>query len=147
MSERKPALQAAFEAANYAVCVRGRRHRVRIGRRHPLLDRRLRGLGCEQHWQLITACNPRSERLTPAENAVRMRALDDELAVLGWRRLPACNDARDGGWLEPAYCLLDAPPATLLMLGQRYAQHAVVSARLDAAAHLVWMPATVRSGG
>jgi len=147
MTERSPALQAAFEAADYAVVIRGRTHRIRIGHRHPLLDRRLRGLGCQQHWQLITACNPRSEPLTVAENAARQRRLDDDLAALGLSHLPARNSARNGGWFEPAYCLLDAPSATLLMLGQRYAQHAVVSTRLDAAAQLVWVPVTGRSGG
>ncbi len=146
MSPRSPALQAAYEAAVYTVSVRSQTHRIRIGCRHPLLDRRLRGLGCQQWWHLITACNPRSEPLTATENAVRLRRLGDDLAALGVRHLPARNSDCDGGWPEPAYCLLDTAPATARMLAQRHAQHALVTAHLDASARLLWMPDAAGSG-
>ena len=51
---------------------------------------------------LITACNPRSQILSDAENAVRMTALTAEIEALGYAYLPAMAKDPQGRWPDEA---------------------------------------------
>jgi hypothetical protein len=47
---------------------------------------------------LITACNPRSQILSAAENETRMLALIEAVEKLGYRHLPAVGRDPNGKW-------------------------------------------------
>jgi len=47
---------------------------------------------------LITACNPRSQVLSAAENDTRMLALSEAVEKLGYRHLPAVGRDPTGKW-------------------------------------------------
>ena len=51
---------------------------------------------------LITACNPRSQILSDAENALRMTALAAEIEALGYAYLPAMAKDPQGRWPDEA---------------------------------------------
>ena len=59
------ALQTAYAAAVYRADLPAGRVEIRVGRRHPALDRVLTDHG-NTEWAFLTAHNPRSARLTPA---------------------------------------------------------------------------------
>ncbi len=135
-----PVLSAAYTSATYRIAIQPHACTVRIGLRHPGLDRRLRTRGCQSHWHLLTACNPRSQVLPAAENERLQRALLDAVSRCGWRHLPACGQSDDGSWAEPGWCLLDAEPRTASAMGQGFGQAALVIGRLDQRAELIWLP-------
>ena len=139
MAARTPTLEVAYATARYAVCAGRHALGLRIGCRHPLLDRRLRGLGCENHWHWMTPCNPQSIPRSAADNLLRLRQMDRALGTHGWRRLPASSQAPDGGWREPGYCVLDGDAAAVLALARHCGQLALLRGRLGAAAELVWL--------
>lgn len=77
------------------------------------------------HLHVITACNPYSQVLDPADNAVRIARLAEELAAAGLAHAEAVGRAPDHSWSEPSFAVLDADEATVLDLADRHAQHAV----------------------
>lgn len=77
------------------------------------------------HLHVITAANPRSRPLPPAENVRRTTALARELHALGLTTLPAVGRSEDRSWREPCLVVTDADEPTVLALALRADQHAV----------------------
>lgn len=75
---------------------------------------------------LVTAANPRSRALGEIENAGRNAALAAELARLGLAHGPSFGSDPAATWREDGFVVWDADAATLLELGRRFEQNAVV---------------------
>lgn len=91
-----------------------------------------------RHSHFITAFNPRSQRLTDAQNAARHAELGRRLDELGAKRLAAAGLDPQGGWpLEPGYLVFDLSPETALELGRAYGQNALVGIGPDAIPRLI----------
>lgn len=73
---------------------------------------------------LISACNPFSQRLPEAENAMRQQQLQQQIEAGGWRCWPARGRATDSSWVEPGFLVL-APLAQVDAWGRAFGQHAV----------------------
>jgi len=80
---------------------------------------------------VITACNPRSRRLTEQENTSRDLHLRHHLEALGLRWWPALNRAADdSAWDEPSVAVHDLP----------IEDGVAIAHDLDQAAYHVWTP-------
>lgn len=77
------------------------------------------------HVHIITACNPRSERLPRGDNEDRNRSLEQDLDAAGLAHRPAVGRSRDSSWAEPSFAVLDADEAVVLALAERWEQHAI----------------------
>lgn len=131
-------LEDVYRKARYTVLAGHRRIEFAIGRTDPVADVAMHRAGCRAHWCLLTPCNPGSRPLSPAQNAQRLRRLQQIVQRRGWRALPAVNCAADGRWLEPGLCLLDVVPRAVQQLARRYDQSAWVLGRLGSPPRLVW---------
>lgn len=141
MSERER-LDALYRRTRYVVRLAAGELELRVGRLDPAADERLRReAGCLGAWALVTPCNPRSQPLSPAENARRYAAFRDELiGHHGVRFVPAVGRDPDGGWDDEEGFLLVDPPAGLpVRLAREWAQNAVVTGAPGAAPELVWV--------
>lgn len=78
-----------------------------------------------RHLHVITACNPYSQVLDPADNAARNARLAADLDAAGIPRVAAVGRAADRSWSEPSFALLDAEEEAVLDHADRYDQHAV----------------------
>ena len=77
-------LHTAYKATIFAVDAPGHRFTIRIGEHHPAVDQLAANmLGVDKTtWCHITAHNPRSEKLSNAENDRRTSALEHDLKEL-----------------------------------------------------------------
>lgn len=135
----RAALHAAYAAARYRVDCGGQTIERRVGVVDLGADRLLAAAGCRTHWHILTSCNPASQRLPPAENAARLDALNHELQHRGWAMLPSVNSSDDDTWVEPGFCVLDAPAENVRALAMRHGQSAIVAGNLGQAPRLVWI--------
>ncbi len=119
------ALIRAYLATRYDVrLVGGRRVSLRIGDAVPsILRDGGTGFRCAA---IITACNPRSERLDAGANRLRLRRLREDLERLDARCLAAVGHDRSQGWRETSLCVMGPAIATLDELARRHAQNAIV---------------------
>ena len=132
-------VRGAYLATTYlAESPDGERFPLRVGRRHPGLDARLRELGVRA-WAFITACNPRSEPLPGAENAARMVRLREAVAGLGFAAWEGQGIGDDGDWPpEPSLLILGITRARAAEFAREFGQNAFVYGELDQPAILVW---------
>lgn len=86
---------------------------------------------------IITAHNPRSERLSSAENQKRHEALERDLIQLGLEHTPSTGESPDGSWVEEGFVVFDIELEQALELGRKYGRHAVVYGEGERVA-LVW---------
>lgn len=129
----REALDAAYRATTYRVG----RHSLRIGEAHPWLDHLLANRGLV-HYAYLTAANPGSRALAPAENARRMRALEEELA--GFVLLRGAAHADDGSWEpEPSLLVLGLSPDDATEIARRYGQNAILVGTRGSSPQLVWL--------
>ena len=149
------ALDAAYRAAIYRADLPAGHTRIRVGDPTPALDRLLAETG-HATWTLLTAHNPYSNRLTPAENAARHAELADALAATGLTQFPGEGAANPDGpdwpadWPpETSVLILGLPEPDALSLARRFGQNALLRGRLAGPADLVWTdppgPATLSS--
>ena len=135
-------LAAAYRAAAYIVEPSGARPEfvIRCDERSAAVDRLLQQHGlCD--WAFITACNPRSQILTAAENAGRMDRLRAAVRDLGHLCLPGSAADPMGHWpAEPSLLVLGIPEADAIRLAAEFDQHAILVGRLGEPARLVWNP-------
>ncbi|MEQ1438250.1 DUF3293 domain-containing protein [Fontimonas sp. SYSU GA230001] len=134
-----PALRAAYRSARYRIDCGTQWIERRIGRIDASADAALTAAGCRSHWHVLTPCNPRSRRLSDADNASRVAALRTELTRYGWIALPALNTDEEGRWQEPGFCILDAPQTRVVELAAYYGQLAIVAGTPGAAPTLLWI--------
>lgn len=139
-----PALDAAYRATTYrAVCeeVSGGRLDIRIDARHPLLDAWLDrvGVAC---WSYLSAENPGSGVLSPADNAARTTRLRQVLEASGKPFLAGQAVADDGRWpAEASFLVGGLGEAEAVALAAACEQNAVVCGRRGQIARLVWLRA------
>jgi hypothetical protein len=86
---------------------------------------------------IITAHNPRSERLSDEENAKRHQDLAGWTAALGWQFASSLGSDLAGLWQEEGIVLWDAELSVALELARHYQQHAIVFGEKGKVA-LVW---------
>ncbi len=113
---------------------------LRIDQASAAMDAWLRARGARSG-TLISACNPRSVALPPAENARRTRDFEALLRrqFRRWRHATGLPDAAD--WSpEAGFFILDLPWAQALRLANQFEQYALVQHRLGRVSELVFTP-------
>ncbi len=75
---------------------------------------------------LITAANPRSQRLSDEENRLRNAMLEGEFIARGWKYGPSVGTDRAASWREEGFVVWDQSVDDLLELGREFEQHAIV---------------------
>ncbi|HET8899949.1 MAG TPA: DUF3293 domain-containing protein [Rhodanobacteraceae bacterium] len=139
MSRVSPALQAAYAAANYAIRERSGSLRLRIGGTDAALASLLARHGSD-HAALVSAFNPRSERLSRAMNRQRHAWLLARLQAERRRWLPARNSDPGGDFpAEAAVLIFDLDLADARGLGRAFDQNAVVLIDARGLARLCWL--------
>lgn len=135
-----PRLAAAYRATAYIVAagVGQPAFALRCDERSVAVDRLLAQHDLRE-WAFITACNPRSQILAAAENAVRMDRLRAAVRKRGHPCLPGSGEAPDETWpAEPSLLVLGMPEADAIRLAAEFDQHAILVGRLGEPARLVW---------
>lgn len=135
-------LEAAYRATEYRVPLPGRDDLVlRLDRDDDDADRVLRELGgVKTSWAIVTPCNPGSQQLDEAANALRLRLCQAALERHGLRHRAARNHDPRGLWPdEPGFLLCDPPPGAAELLGREFGQNAIVVGVLGEAARLIWL--------
>jgi hypothetical protein len=125
-------LDAAYRATDYCVDdAPGGPFVIRIGAECA----RLSG-----EWAFVTACNPRSARLSDDENARRMTELESIVRSGEWTYYHGRGVGRDGSWpAEPSLLILGIQWGEAVELGKRFGQNAIVVGRAGEAARLAWV--------
>lgn len=133
-------LGAAYRKTSYVVeAPGGGGFTIRIGECCPPLDRLLERTGTHL-WAFVTACNPRSEPLSVAENAARMERLREVIARGGYEFLPGAGVPDEAGWSpEPSFLVPGITEEVAAEIGRLFEQHAIVVGRRGAAATLLWI--------
>lgn len=87
---------------------------------------------------VITAWNPLSQPLSPAENQARQSRLEQELQQAGWHWLPALGAHPHNGWPPEVGCFVEGMgEEAAIEWGRTYGQNAVVWCGADAVPRLV----------
>ncbi len=89
-------------------------------------------------WAYVTACNPRSQKLTDAENATRHAQLLARVRESGFPYFAGRGSADDASWSEASLLILGISAAEALRWGAAFDQHAVVVGVLGGCAELRW---------
>lgn len=113
------ALLRAYLAADYECLVHGRRYPLWVGETAPAVEA---ALPEGRTFALITAWNPRSVARTPSENRAADQALRQALAAAGARFHAGAGMARDRGWREPGWLVVDMSLADFDALARRFDQ-------------------------
>jgi len=79
-----------------------------------------------RRFAIITAHNPRSERLSSEDNALRHEELGRDLKALGLEYTPSTGESPDRSWVEEGFAVFDMALEQALELGRKYEQHAIV---------------------
>lgn len=132
-------LSAAYQGTTYlAKDPSGEHWPIRIGQHSPDLDAALVKRGVRS-WAFLTACNPRSEQLTEAENARRMSELSTSLDAYGYQYWQGEGVGDDSEWpQEPSFMVLGIRREEATKLAECFGQYALVSGEIGAPAELVW---------
>jgi hypothetical protein len=115
-------------------CVRGPTHPfvIRLGMVCPDVS--------SKQWAYITACNPRSKRLSVDENRRRTSELERHLSDAGYTYFTGESVAWDGTWPpEPSFLVLDISPQEARQIGQMFDQWAIVVGGPNHPAELLWL--------
>ena len=75
---------------------------------------------------IVTAHNPRSEKLADEENERRHKELERVLLERGATFGPSVGESPDGAWREEGVIVYDISLEGALELGRRFEQHAVL---------------------
>ena len=90
---------------------------------------------------IITAHNPGSHLLSPAQNQELDRDLRKDIRREKWNVLPTkCQDPQKRWPDETGYLVLDATENHIVELGLRYRQNAIVKLTRQGPAALLWLP-------
>jgi predicted ester cyclase len=79
-----------------------------------------------RRFAIITAHNPRSERLSDEENQERHEELEHEIQKLGLAYTPSTGESPDGTWIEEGFAVFGIGLEGALELGCKYGQHAIL---------------------
>jgi len=112
---------------------------LKIGQRHPEFDLWLDEQGY-LNYAFLSAHNPRSIMLSPAENTERQENLLELLRVGGLPFAPAEGRDPNGEWRpETGVFLFDVPAGEVHELARVFGQNAVVEGKIDGVPFLVWV--------
>ena len=131
-----PDFERLYRATTYAADTPLGRADVRVGRRAPLLDDLLDLLG-RRHWAIVTAWNPRSQRLDDAENGRRHGELLRAVGALPHYAAENVPDDPKADFRETALLVVGLDADAAAELGRRFEQHAVVAGECGGPARLV----------
>ncbi|MDY6813703.1 MAG: DUF3293 domain-containing protein [Pseudomonadota bacterium] len=136
-------LLAAYLATGYRLTLPGpdgATLALRVGRRHPGLDRWLvRHHPGVSDWTWLTAVNPRSRPLGRAANLQRLTDLVAALAAAGFDCCPGLARDPTGRWPDEASVFVPGmKAATGCDWGRRFEQHAILAGAIGRAARL-WL--------
>lgn len=128
-----PQLIAAYETAEYAVGSVV----LQIGKANGALDALLAARGASSA-AFVTAANPRSERLSEADNAARLAALEEAVRKLGHSYLRGEGRDATGQWgAEASFLVLGISKQDARSLGRAFGQNALVFVERGHAPQLV----------
>jgi hypothetical protein len=97
---------------------------------------RRHGVDCSA---FLTACNPRSERRSAAENQHAQRELEALLTQRGYACMPGRGVDPAGQWPdEPSVLALGLPAGEAAELARQFEQNAVLAMAADGVPRLVW---------
>ena len=132
-------LEAAYRSCTYRVFLPGGEVDLRIGEANASLARWLAEEGASS-WVILTAHNPGSQQLDPAENAERQSQLECALLELNYTAFAGENVADENGWPKEESCFVpDVDQKNSLALAHRFGQNAVVFGEGDSFPHLIWV--------
>ncbi len=123
----------AFLDTDYAVRDGNVWRVVRIGERHPGIEKLIKARGV-----FITGWNPFGKRADAAANDTRNRSLARILAARGYRTLPHQGIGSDGNWAEDGFFVRDMRVATARNLARAFGQLAIVAIARGRKAELIW---------
>ncbi len=140
MTNFRERLRAAYEATDYLFSAGPRGPFViRCGATSAEVDALLAATG-HDHWAYVTACNPRSERLSAAANAERMARLGTLVRDRGLPHFAGAGIASGGDWPpEQSLLILGITTAEAAELGRSFEQFAIVVGRRGEPARLMWI--------
>jgi len=130
-------LEAAYRNTTYGVDHPAGTFGIRLHASCAPLEMLLRAHGVAT-WAYVTACNPRSHKLTDAENAVRHAQLLARVRESGFSYFAGRGSADDASWSEASLLILGISEVKALQLGAAFDQHAVVVGVLGGCAELRW---------
>jgi predicted amidohydrolase len=131
------ALARAYRNTAYCVDHPTGNFSLRIGETCTALDTLLRAHGVT-NGAFVTACNPRSQPLPPAENAARHAQLLARVKAHGWTAFAGRGVAEGGDWIEESLLILGIDEAAAVNLGLAFGQNAVVIGDAGGVARLRW---------
>ncbi len=121
-----PALHALYAATDFVVFDESGDWVIKVGRPSAAVDALLDRFGVASA-SVVSAWNPRSVLLPPAENAARHRALLDLLRLRDLRYLLGEGRDTTGDWIPEAECIVFGTSlAEGLELARRFDQNAIV---------------------
>ena len=131
-------LKRAYLATTYRVHEPEGSIELRIGQASAPLDRLL-----DRHavrtWAFVSAANPGSVMLAPADNSRRHAALVEAVQIAGFRFVEGTGIPADASWPpEPNLLILGISRSGARLLGKRFGQLAVLAGRRGGATELVW---------
>ena len=127
-AQRIRTLLTFYRASNYeAALPDGRVSALRVGEPAPAALRAW--IGSAWPAAYLTACNPHSQALTPAQNAQRLEALLRELGVAGVDYLRGDGSLPGERWREPSVLTRGLDLDAVDGLARRHAQNAVLVVR------------------
>lgn len=140
MSRMSARLDRAFRETTYRAFIPGAAAiDLVIGQASAALDALLTQHDADE-WAFITAWNPRSTPLAPAENDARNAALRRAVESGGWRCFEGQGIPDRGGWTpEASFLVLGIPRGCAVDLARRFGQHAIVAGRRGGAAELLYV--------
>ena len=131
-------LAAAYAATTYRVFLPGGHCELRIDQPCTVLADWMEtaGVAC---FAIVSACNPRSQRLSAGENAERQSALECDLIEGNYEPYAAENAPDDAGWPCEESCFVpDLALEDALALAEDYEQNAIVWGGADGIPRLAW---------
>jgi len=130
-------LVRAYLATKYCASTLRGEISILIGDQHPALDSLLEEHGASE-WAFITAWNPYSEEIDPAENAARHKALTQKVSELGYLAYEGAGIPDDTDWQPEASLLILGIDATAAVeLGKKFGQNAIVLGEIAQPAELI----------
>jgi hypothetical protein len=136
-----PQLLAAYRNTDYVVQLPAGEQVLKIGTQAPAFSAVLAAHGCAAA-ALVTAWNPRSRRVSAAQNAAAQARLVAAIRAAGWPSLPAAARDPAGLWpVEPMRAILGIDRAAAVNLARACEQHALVWVAAGAAPELVLVSA------
>jgi Protein of unknown function (DUF3293) len=136
MTDRQ--LAEKYAGTSYIIEAPGGDVAIHVGRPSAVLDALLESLGAVD-WAFITAWNPGSMRLPPAENERNNNDLLERIGRLGYEAIPGEGVGDDGDWpAERSFFVAGIPAGEAMALGRYYRQRAIVVGRRGGAPVLAW---------